>query len=167
MSLPYDLEALRGYEYVEIRQNVKNESETCFSAEEESICWQVVPGQGITLGESGLFVESRVFSWEKGMEIPKNQYTKWFDYDRIENTLLMRRRKTGDYLTIKDGQRKLLKRFFIDEKIPAAIRGEMLLLVDGDHILWIPGFRISEEYKVTDMTRMVLEVRLYKGDNDG
>ena len=89
------------------------------------------------------------FSWKKDLEIPKNQYTKWFDYDKIDNTLSVRTRETGDYYMIGDGKRKLLKRFFIDEKIPEAVRGEIPLLADGNHILWIIGHRISEYYKIT------------------
>jgi len=42
-----------------------------------------------------------------------------------------------------------------------------LLLAEGNHILWIIGYRISEYYKVTDTTRNVLEVRADKGEKHG
>ena len=60
-----------------------------------------------------------------------------------------------------------MKRFFIDEKIPEAIRSEIPLLADGNHILWIIGYRISEYYKITDSTRTVLEVRIYEREWNG
>ena len=46
----------------------------------------------------------------------------------------------------------------VDEKIPLAMRDRIPLIADGDHIMWIIGYRISEYYKVTDETRQVLEI---------
>lgn len=118
-------------------------------------------------GESALpLCETRVFPREKQYKIPKNQYTKWFDYDKIEDTLSVRYRKTGDYITLADGGRKTVKSFMIDEKIPAGQRGSIALLADGSHILWIIGYRISEYYKITDETKTILEVRI-DGGRDG
>ena len=111
-------------------------------------------------------MQTKVFPWKKDMEIPKNQYTKWFDYDKINDTLSVRTREPGDYFMIGNGKTKKLHRFFIDEKIPEELRDHILLLAEGKHILWIIGYRISEYYKVTESTRNVLEVRADdKGEN--
>ena len=110
------------------------------------------------------------FSMEKFAdfpEIPQNQYTKWFDYDRIKGTLAVRTRQTGDYITLKNGQRKTVKAFMIDEKIPRQKRDQILLLADGSHILWIIGYRISEYYKVTEDTREILQVQSDGGKEHG
>ena len=48
----------------------------------------------------------------------------------------------------------------VDEKIPLAMRDQIPLIADGDHIMWIIGYRISEYYKVTDETRQVLEITM-------
>ena len=40
---------------------------------------------------------------ENQAEIPKNRYTKWFDYDKIKDTLSVRYRLPGDYITLKEG----------------------------------------------------------------
>ena len=109
--------------------------------------------------------QMKVFVWEKDMQIPKNKYTKWFDYDRICDTLSVRTREPGDYFMIGNGNTKKLHRFFIDEKIPEEHRDKILLLAEGNHILWIVGYRISEHYKITDATRNILEVRVDKGEN--
>ena len=106
-------------------------------------------------------------SREKAGEIPKNQYTKWFDYDRIKGALSVRTRESGDYLMIAGGKRKLLKRFFIDEKIPEEKRASIPLLAEGSHVLWVMGYRISEFYKITENTRTILEVQVCKGEEDG
>ena len=82
------------------------------------------------------------------------------DFEKIKFSLLLRTRREGDYLVVDcRGHRKKLNRYFIDEKIPGRRRDEMLLLADGDHIVWVVGGRISEEYKVTETTRNVLVVK--------
>ena len=46
----------------------------------------------------------------------------------------------------------------IDEKIPAVKRDGIHLICDGDHVVWIIGYRISEHYKVGPDTKKVLEI---------
>ncbi|MDE5717135.1 MAG: tRNA lysidine(34) synthetase TilS, partial [Lachnospiraceae bacterium] len=100
-------------------------------------------------------------------EIPKKKYTKWFDYDKITTSLFLRARKPGDYLTIDDAlHTQSVKQYMINEKIPKAQRDGMYLLADGAHILWVPGHRVSRQYRVEKNTRRILEVRL-RGGNDG
>ncbi len=115
-------------------------------------------------------LEIKVFSRERGQEnqeFPKNQYTKWFDYDRIENRLSVRTRRTGDYITLKGGGKKSVKAYMIDEKIPAADRDSVFLLADGNHILWIIGYRISEYYKIGPQTTTILQAELNGGEHHG
>jgi tRNA(Ile)-lysidine synthase len=107
----------------------------------------------------------RIFPYENAGEIPKNQYTKWFDYDKIKDALLVRTRQNGDYITLSGGGRKMLNRYMIDEKIPQEQRDRLLLLAEGSHVLWIIGYRISEYYKITAHTRYVLQVVKNGGEN--
>lgn len=105
---------------------------------------------------------------QKDKIIPEKTYTKWFDYDRIKRYLEIRRKNPGDYLEInKEHGRKKLKAYLRDEKIPAAQREKLWLLADGEHILWIPGHRISEGYKVTAETKRILKVQIDGGEDDG
>ena len=98
--------------------------------------------------------------WNNKEKITNEVYTKCLDYDKIKFSLQLRTRREGDYLVVDcRGHRKKLNRYFIDEKIPGRRRDEMLLLADGDHIVWVVGGRISEEYKVTETTRNVLVVK--------
>ena len=162
-DMPYGLKAVRGYDVLEIRRR-----EPCGDG-------SVVPGggdrtgcNGDLLGRAGrgnfpeIQLETRVFPWEKGLEIPKNQYTKWFDYDKIESALCVRSRESGDYFLYSGEKRKLLKRYFIDEKIPEELRDRIPLLAEGSHVLWVIGYRISEYYKISEDTRTILEVRYAK-----
>ena len=98
------------------------------------------------------------------VEIPKKMYTKWLDYDKIKGTMQFRTRREKDFLVISaDGRRKKLKKYFVDEKIPRQKRASMLLLADGSHILWVIGHRISEDVKVTEHTRRILEIQVDGG----
>ena len=77
----------------------------------------------------------------------------------------MRNRLTGDYLTINEAlQKKSLQDYMVDAKIPKEQRDEVWLLADGHHIVWAVGYRISQEYKVTEDTKRILQVRLIGGN---
>lgn len=105
-------------------------------------------------------VEMRIFSYEKDQNVPTGNYTKWFDYDKIRETATLRYRKSGDYFFCTKAARKKLQDYMVDEKIPLAMRDRIPLIADGDHIMWIIGYRISEYYKVTDETRQILEITM-------
>ena len=106
-------------------------------------------------------VETTVFSYEKTENIPRKTYTKWFDYDKITGSVMFRVRKAGDYLTINSRMdHKSLQDYFVNEKIPKAERDTFYVLADGAHIMWVPGYRISEHYKVSENTKTVLEVKV-------
>ena len=59
---------------------------------------------------------------------------------------------------LEKGNKKTIKEYFIEEKIPRQNREQMLLLTDGSHVLWVIGKRISEYYKVTEQTKTILQV---------
>lgn len=75
--------------------------------------------------------------------------------------LVLRARQAGDTMqpTGFDGVRKV-QDIFVDEKLPAAVRGKVPLLCRGNEVIWIPGYRIGETFKVTDNTERLLVVRL-------
>lgn len=94
-----------------------------------------------------------------GEPITEKKYTKWLDYDKIKDDLVMRNRCHGDVIvTCASGGKKKLKDYFIDAKIPQQERNEMPLLVVSSEVLWIVGDRISEKYKVTSNTKQVLRI---------
>jgi tRNA(Ile)-lysidine synthase len=98
--------------------------------------------------------------------ILQNRYTKCFDYDKIKGIMVLRTRQQGDYLTIDGSLReKSVKQYMIDEKIPKSQRGSIYLLADDAHVMWIPGYRISERYKVDVNTKRILQVSIRGGRN--
>ncbi len=101
----------------------------------------------------------------KMKEIAKKRYTKWLDYGKIQDSLVFRKRQSGDYLTLDGaGHKKKLKSYFIDEKVPKQKREQTWLLADGAHIAWVTGGRISAAYRVTEDTEQILEVQMTGGN---
>jgi len=159
MDLPYQICAKRDYDAVELF--LKQKRETPETWEEEL----VIPG--ITNLPDGSRVCARVFCYEKTMEIPKNKYTKWFDYDRIRRCPVVRSRKVSDYFYIDERHTKTVKDYMINEKIRQGQREKLCLICEDHHMLWMPGYRISAYYKISGDTRRVLELTYIGGIRDG
>ena len=159
-DLPYHLVARREYETIIIE---KKEGKK----EERGMCAEIsVPGE-YALKDRGMRMKTELLFHEKNINIPEKMYTKWFDCDKIKGNLLIRTRKSGDYIQIdEEGNRMKLKAYFINNKIPRQERDRTLLLADGDHVLWIIGHRISAGYKVTDTTEKILKVQVMEEKKD-
>ncbi len=171
ISLPYGLIAGREYDSVVIR-NGKNTGIQTYAGMQPGTSVPVdlpKPGEGekevfLPDGNSVIF---SIINCEKSINIPQNRYTKWFDYDKIEKSLVLRTRQKGDFLTIDDRfSRKSIQDYMVNEKIPRAIREEMPLLCEENHVLWVPGYRISSFYKINENTKYILQVQLRGGQID-
>ena len=104
-------------------------------------------------------ISYREFDLEPGMNYPVDNYTKWFDCDKISDNVVIRTRAEGDYLTIDSaGNHKSIQDYFVDEKIPRHMRDKIILVCDGSHVMWVVGYRISEYYKISSNTTRVLEI---------
>ncbi len=154
ISLPYEILAYRSYDGVVLCKKASKNSKD----RTEDI---ILNTEGRT-AFNGLCFECSILDAENIKdEIPKKRYTKWFDYDKISGGITLRFRKNGDYF-ISDGQlhKKKLKDYFIDNKIPREKRDDIVCAADGSKILWIIGCRISEDIKITENTKKILEIRV-------
>ncbi len=192
IHLPYGIEAWRQYGEVIIERREKADRKASMeepwgAAEKQALggkassgrknpsqAWQqTVPMPSLEettdfffvcdMGDRGKMKFSLLFM-QKGRKVPRNQYTKWFDYDKIKESLAVRSRRPGDFLTIADGTGKIihksLKEYMITEKIPRPLRDEIPVVAAGSHVLWLTGWRISEYFKVGENTKRVLQVEL-------
>jgi tRNA(Ile)-lysidine synthase len=162
LSLPYGIKATREYGDLiltlgDIPSNEPEDTKTeSFLIGKDLL----EAGENLTFDIPGLGrVNFTVFLYKSDMKIPSLEYTKWFDYDKISNSMQFRRRETGDVIEIGDGT-KTLKKFMIDEKIPAKSRDELFILFEDKDVIWIPGYRISSKFKVDSDTARILEVKL-------
>ena len=152
LNLPYEITVYKNYRTGMLIRGKQEEQRKEAVAVTGEGCFSVAG-----LGE----VEVTVFSYEKSGNIPEKRYTKWFDYDKITTSVLLRVRERGDYLTINSSMaHKSLQDYFVNEKIPRQERDSFYVLADGSHIMWVPGYRISEYYKVTEETRNIMQVSI-------
>ena len=150
IDLPYNMEAIKQYDKLIVREKSKGSL--------ESLVHDISENSDIELPNE-MHIKTKVFLYEPGMLIPQNTYTKWFDYDKITECLKLRTRMPGDYLTVNDKlQKKSLKDYMIDIKIPKDEREKQLIIADSNHVVWVVGYRISEQYKVSDSTKKIIEI---------
>jgi len=109
-----------------------------------------------------------LINYKDSFKISQNVYTKWFDYDKIKANLVLRSRKSGDFIRIhKDGGTKSIKKVFVDKKVPGSLRNRIPLLADGKEIIWAIGLRDNPTYAVTQESKIIIEVELTKEDKHG
>ncbi len=85
----------------------------------------------------------------------------FIDMDRISFPLVIRNCRSGDRFTPlgMSGSQKV-SRFFINKRIPKAQRVHCPVLISGDQIIWVAGYRIAEPVKVTPSTINIMKVEL-------
>jgi tRNA(Ile)-lysidine synthase len=81
----------------------------------------------------------------------------YLDDDKLIHPLTLRTFEEGDrFVPLGMKVPKKLKDFFIDSKVPKALRRRIPLLVSGDKIVWVVGYRIGEYFKITEGSRRAL-----------
>ena len=127
-----------------------------------------VPGE-VFLKEAEISIKA--FIVEKIAEYKIDEPGLWtaygsFDADRLTFPLTVRPRKTGDFFyPLGFGRRKKLQDFFVDEKIPRDERDRVPLIISGDDIVWVVGYRGDERFRVKEETKRVLRLEV-KGVKD-
>ncbi|MDI3534385.1 MAG: tRNA(Ile)-lysidine synthase [Thermosediminibacterales bacterium] len=120
-----------------------------------------VPGE-VFLKETNMRLTSSIKQKECMAELNNDDLmTEYIDLDKIpDRALKVRNRQPGDkFIPLGMKSNKKLKQFFIDEKIPRDIRDMIPLVVSGDDIIWVVGYRISEKYKVDEHTKHLLVLK--------
>ncbi len=151
LDLPYGVRALREHDGIRLYKESDSEAES--DAADENL-------------EKDF--EITVKTWDKTCEISKETFKKCFDYDKIKSTVQIRRPKNSDLITIdKEGHTQNLKKFFTAARIPSVDKEKMIVVADGDEVLWVVGLRINERYKITDETKkaLVIEYKNAGGKN--
>ncbi len=92
----------------------------------------------------------------------QNRFEAWLDGDHLPGTLELRVSRSGDSLSPlgMDGHRQKLSDFFTNEKLLQRARERWPLLCFNETVIWVPGFRLSESFKLTERTENVLKVEV-------
>ena len=163
LTLPGGVVARRSYDVLRIGREEQREANRKFCKEiTEFPCEIRLPSGGKKLTLSVKFRE------ELAENIPKSTYTKWFDYDKISKAVFVRAPEAGDEMVIyTDGRKKAVADIFAEARVPKERRSEYVVLAIGQQVLWIPGIRGSEGYRITKETTRVLTATIDGGNEDG
>lgn len=168
LMLPYGIMVVREQTDLKIYKEDNVAEECCEQMPEIKIDMTAVGGVyelpfGMGWFSARLLPQNTEVFDENTLKSIENVYTKRMDCDKIKGTLLLRTRRSGDYITVNAGQsHKKLKEYFIEQKIPVTQRDKVLLLAQGSHVLWVLGYRMSDGCKITDETTAQVEFRWIK-----
>ena len=103
-------------------------------------------------------------SWKKVSQAkPSGAEVISIDKEKIQFPLCLRKRKEGDLFFPygMGGQKKVLRKYFKDEKYSLYDKENQWLLTDStDQILWVVGRRADERFRPTPHTKEILCIRL-------
>lgn len=91
-----------------------------------------------------------------------NRCIAYFDVDKMGN-MAVRTFLNGDrFVPLGMNNTVKLKDFFISQKIPVEERRRIPLLVSGEDIIWVIGYRIDQRYRISENTKNILKVSIKK-----
>ncbi len=159
INLPKNLKAyIKNEDYVITTKNQENE--------EITYQYNIEINGKTVVNEIGLTVTTSVLPAKDSLALPVSKYIKVFDYDKIVGSLYVRSRKIGDKLSpIGLTGTKKIKDILINKKIPADTKYMFPIISDDEQILWLLGYRISENYKIDDNTQRVIRIQLEYDDD--
>ena len=93
--------------------------------------------------------------------------TKWFDYDKIKDTVIFRLMQKEDRLQIdREGHHKSAVKLCMEAKKTARERARLRVIADAEQVIWIPGVRANMYYHITEDTKQVLEIEVIKDEGE-
>ncbi|MFA4827886.1 MAG: tRNA lysidine(34) synthetase TilS [Thermodesulfovibrionales bacterium] len=114
-----------------------------------------VPGE-VILREAGILIKSSIEE-HRAEGKAQEKSVAIFDADKVKAPLTIRARKNGDFFYPAGfGKKKKLQDFFVDEKAPRDERDKIPLVLSGENIVWIAGYRGDERFKITSDTKKIV-----------
>ena len=88
---------------------------------------------------------------DKSLILNESNKIAYINADKLDFPLKIRKWKHGDYFyPLGSNGSKKLSDFFVNLKLSLHEKNDIWLLICGDDIVWILGYRIDERFKVTD-----------------
>ena len=132
----------------------------------ESLLHLTIPGE-VLLHNGWKFIaqveEDSASSREQALQ-NTDLYQTWVDSDRIQNPLVIRSRRFGDRFKPLglEGHSVKLAEFFVNLKLPRRARDCWPLVLSGEEIVWLPGFRLAHPFRIQTDTKRVVKLSLLK-----
>ncbi len=124
--------------------------------------------QHFELKEKNVAIEfGKEFHFEnQSIQIIENEipdFSEIIDINKIEGSLFIRKWKIGDkFKPINFNGTKKISDFLTDLKINASNKRNIWILSDSKKIVYVIGFRISDEVKITENTKQKLYIKWQK-----
>jgi tRNA(Ile)-lysidine synthase len=97
-----------------------------------------------------------------GFIIEKNRNIALLDFDKLHFPLTLRKPAPGDsFSPLGMKGKKKISDFFVDEKFSDEQKNNALVLLSGDEIVWLIGYRIDDRFKITPNTKAVFKIVLH------
>jgi len=91
----------------------------------------------------------------------ENNFYEIISADELKEKLILRLWQNGDkFIPLGMKGVKKISDFLAENKIPNHLKKNQLILLNEDEIIWVPGLRISERYKITEKTKRTCELWL-------
>jgi tRNA(Ile)-lysidine synthase len=91
----------------------------------------------------------------------KNNFIERFDFDKVRLPLVVRFRRAGDrFWPLGLASEKRIGKFLTAAKVPHQMRRRLLIVADAEKIIWLWPIRMSEQAKVTNKTRKILQLQI-------
>ena len=117
-----------------------------------------VPGT-LTLHGLALSLTAKAPGLTQGWQEQAGPRRVFVDVDAAASWLSIRFPQPGDrFHPLGAAGSQKLQNFFVNSKVPKAMRPYVPLVLSGTKILWVVGYRIAEPFKVRPETRQVLEL---------
>jgi tRNA(Ile)-lysidine synthase len=116
----------------------------------------------------GAQLSFEISNYNQGMTFNDSGNVAYFDASKITYPLTVRKWKAGDYLhplgltkrkSAKPGKKKVGD-ILSDAKTSALVKENTYVLLCGEHIIWLAGFRQDERFKVTPSTSKLLKIKM-------
>lgn len=97
-------------------------------------------------------------------EFFNNKNIAYFDDDKLEYPLVIRKWQRGDRL-IPFGMTgsKLVSDILIDNKVDSFSKDQVYVILSGDKIIWVVGYRSSHEFKVEKNSKNIMLMQFLSG----
>jgi tRNA(Ile)-lysidine synthase len=127
---------------------------------EETEMFYIENGQEEVLAGS-LSMKLKQYEVNKDFKFSRDPQCIHLDADCIDFPLKVRRWHQGDLFRPLGMEKfKKLSDFFVDEKLSRVEKEQVWLLLSGEDIAWVVGYRIDDRFKVTKTTENILEIRI-------
>jgi tRNA(Ile)-lysidine synthase len=112
------------------------------------------------------FVTAELPAGLPNFETGATAWRQFVDADALAEPPRLRTPRPGDRFQPLGlaGHSTKLSDFFINQKVPVALRMRWPLVVSGEVIIWVAGLRLDERFKVTGGTRRVLMLEFTRNE---